>query len=504
MDKFQFQFIMNKQTVRFIKIISTFLHNSPVTLKHLSESTNSSIRTITTDIDQLKKHFGDSIQVTPSRSGYSLKIKDKSEFMRIRKELVRKEPLFEIIESIFYSEMFSQRTWADKLYIDEVTLKRYLSKIKATLKDYSIEILEHAGKLDFFGEEINIRKFFHDFYYSSDITPHTVFPSISVQELTKDIKSATSTDDEYSFGSFHSFSYTLFIAMERIKKGKIITTTISRNLDKIKQVCNYDSELMDLFSQKLNIELAKEEVTYLYIMFVTSRSIFGTQESDQKFINKFTVFQDATEKLSNCYLSLTRFPLKDSPEILELYQTFFTIIFLKNSVSPVLNYNLQEIVDYAKKEYPVLFLKVYSFVRDNLGDYILLNDRMLTSISSSLVFFTDSIVGYYWKPCKNIACIIEGPPTLVDNIRLHIYNLFERKNNLFFPDATDISNEYWKDNNIEIIITNYDEIPFEVNSNLKIYTMEYIPTKMDWIELQRDIMPKVPEFFPTDLDGSQE
>ncbi len=35
-----------------------------------------------------------------------------------------------------------------------------------------------------FREEINIRKFFHDFYYESEITAHTIFPPIAIQNIT--------------------------------------------------------------------------------------------------------------------------------------------------------------------------------------------------------------------------------------------------------------------------------------------------------------------------------
>lgn len=74
MDKFQFQFIFNKQTIRFNKIISAFQHNKTISLKKLSKLTNSSIRTVSSDIFQLKNHFGDSIEFFSSKNGYSLKI----------------------------------------------------------------------------------------------------------------------------------------------------------------------------------------------------------------------------------------------------------------------------------------------------------------------------------------------------------------------------------------------------------------------------------------------
>ncbi|MRI75195.1 hypothetical protein FDP51_14700 [Enterococcus mundtii] len=497
MNKFQFQFIFNKQTIRFYKIISAFQHNKIISLKDLSKLTNSSLRTVSSDIVHLKNHFGNSIEIFSSKNGYSLKIRKKKKFGEYRKQLIKKEPIFEIIESIFFSETLTLQDWAEKLFLDEVTLKRYLVKIAPILEEYNIVITSGAGKIDFIGPEISIRKFFHDFYYNSAITSQTIFPSIAVQEINHNLKKDHEFK-EYSYNSFHSFNYTLFIALERIKKGNTLVNLVDNKLKVCMLKSNSVLAVLEQVQKQYNITLSDEDKIYLYINFVTDRSIYGSINSNKNFLDKFDIFSGVSKELAEKYLTETAFPLAKKTNIILLYQTFFTTILLKNALSSILNLNNQEVISYAKQEYPILYQKVYLFLKKNLQNRIVLNSRLLDSISSSLVFFTDSVVAYYWKPGKNIACIIEGPPTLVDNIRLDIFKLFERNHNLYFPDALEINQNYFEENHIDIILTNYDEISFDIHENIEIYLTETIPSKINWREVQEIINPKIPDFFPLD------
>lgn len=497
MNTFQFQFIFNKQTIRLIQIISAFQHRPSLELKQLSELTNSSIRTVGKDIHQIRHYFGSTIAIISSNKGYTFEIKEKKEFRELRRQLVRKEPMFEIIESIFYSETLTLKEWSQKLFFDEVTLKRYLEKVTPIFKKYNIKISNISKPIDFTGSEINIRKFFYDFYYNSDVTLQTIFPSVAVQEITHNIKS-NRLFDEYSYTSFHSFNYILFIALERIKAGKKIGNPFGEKWKILMDKQNLGLELTELIQKKYDLLLSDEETMYLYTIFITDRSIYDSIESNRKFIKKFDIFHRETEELTRKYMSDTAFPLGKKMEIILLYQTFFTTVFLKNAISKILNYNLPEVINYAKTEFPLLYQKVYLFLKNNLKECFLLNDEhLLDSISSSLVFFTDSVVRQYWKSGKTIACIIEGPTTLIDSIRSKIFKLFEKDHNLYFPDALEISQKYWLSHNIDMILTNYQEISFDVGEDVEIYVTESIPTNLNWKELQKILNPKIPDFFPT-------
>ena len=95
--------------------------------------------------------------------------------------MLENEPLFHIIEGIFQRQIKEIGEWADQLHFSESSLLRYFKMVENELARYRLTL--SLKKVDFIGKEIDIRSFFHDFYYESEITPHTVLPSIAIQSI---------------------------------------------------------------------------------------------------------------------------------------------------------------------------------------------------------------------------------------------------------------------------------------------------------------------------------
>lgn len=182
----QLKFISNKQVIRTLRILSLLQSQSHITLKELSYATEFSDRTILTDIYRIKDHFDQTIHLEATPIGYVFEIRSIEEYGEKKRILLENEPLFKIIESIFFNECQSIDKWSDQLFTTTSTLHRLLKKILPILNNYEISL--STRPVDFIGKEINIRQFFHDFYYESDITPHTVFPSLAIQEITSILK----------------------------------------------------------------------------------------------------------------------------------------------------------------------------------------------------------------------------------------------------------------------------------------------------------------------------
>ena len=68
--------------------------------------------------------------------------------------------------------------------------------------------------MDFIGKKSIFAVSFHDFYYESEITPHTVLPSIAIQSIAFAFTKSTSSSS-YPNVSLGDFSYTLMITLER-------------------------------------------------------------------------------------------------------------------------------------------------------------------------------------------------------------------------------------------------------------------------------------------------
>ena len=84
--------------------------------------------------------------------------------------MLENEPLFHIIDGIFQRQIKEIGEWADQLHFSESSLLRYFKMVENELARYRLTL--SLKKVDFIGKEIDIRSFFHDFYYESEITPH--------------------------------------------------------------------------------------------------------------------------------------------------------------------------------------------------------------------------------------------------------------------------------------------------------------------------------------------
>ncbi|MCH0445626.1 helix-turn-helix domain-containing protein, partial [Enterococcus faecium] len=123
--------------------------------------------------------------------------------------------------NVFYGELEDMTELIDRFHLSEATFRRYLKQIQPVLEEYGLELSLYP--LDLKGEEANIRKFFKDFYYEGEMTPHTLVPPRDLHELVQ----ATFYDkfEYFSIGTGTSpaeFYYSLYIAIERVRQGKTI------------------------------------------------------------------------------------------------------------------------------------------------------------------------------------------------------------------------------------------------------------------------------------------
>ena len=70
MKNFQLNFITNKETVRWLKILHTFERIPTRSVKELAQFTKSTSRTIIADITGIRQYFQQSILIENTSSGY--------------------------------------------------------------------------------------------------------------------------------------------------------------------------------------------------------------------------------------------------------------------------------------------------------------------------------------------------------------------------------------------------------------------------------------------------
>lgn len=485
MNQFQFHFVIDKRLIRIVKILDQFQHVSNCSAIELAEIVGASHRTILGDIKTIKEYFNDCISLTSSNSGYVFRIVNKPLFLDKKRRLSEKEPLFQIIESIFFSEIYSLKEWSEKLHSTKTSLIRYIDRISPILSKYCITL--STKNVDFMGKELDIRQFFHDFFYESDITPHSAFPSIASQEITIELKKSCFFKEHLNI-PFFNFNYILFISLERFIKGKTIDNSINGSLiSKLKLLEKIDNtdfyRLKELVKEFYNTELTDYEQLYIYILMLTRRSIISL-ESEKYFIDQFNSWAKPNS-LARSFLDNFDLAQDQKSTSLILFQSFFVNLFLKHSISPVLIQNLSTISHHASKTFQNLYKTCYSYVKYNVGNVLGLNEEQIEDVSADLTLYTDAIKNRYWVQKKRILLIFEGNQYIVESTKTRIKKYFSRHHYLCFPNLTELDSKFIDENEFDIVITNYIECIDQFDIKIPYIIFEPIPTATNWRELFR-------------------
>lgn len=267
MKNLQLKFIVDPSIVRWFRIINQFERNQLATKGELAKSNHVSERTIQTDVNKMKDYFSESVQFVSTKSGYSFQKERPVLFLKQKEQLLENEILFELLGNVFYGELEDMTELIDRFHLSEATFRRYLKQIQPVLEEYGLELSLYP--LDLKGEEANIRKFFKDFYYEGEMTPHTLVPPRDLHELVQ----ATFYDkfEYFSIGTGTSpaeFYYSLYIAIERVRQGK--TIAIPQGL--IERVIASENfrlmySLKEAIQTNYQVALSEEEFCWLYLGF---------------------------------------------------------------------------------------------------------------------------------------------------------------------------------------------------------------------------------------------
>ena len=107
MKDFQLRFITNKETIRWLKILNAFERSANQSTKELALLTASSSRTIVADITEIRERFADTFYIEATPFGYNTFKPNAVAYLERKRALLTDEPLFKMIEGIFYHEIKS-------------------------------------------------------------------------------------------------------------------------------------------------------------------------------------------------------------------------------------------------------------------------------------------------------------------------------------------------------------------------------------------------------------
>lgn len=491
MKEFQLNFIMNKQTVRILRILNKFEHHASTTLNNLSEVLNIPTRTIIKDIQEIKNIFNESIDLSTSPSGYHFNVSDDYRYKEVKQSLLQNEPLFIMIENIFFGHLYNVPELSDQLHLSESTLLRYIYKAQSFLSEFQIKL--KTSPVDFHGKEINIRHFFHSFYSDSDITPHTVFPTLEVKEITAKITEKI-TLKECAPITFESFNYHLYITLTRSFNGKTIDN-LPDNLVILneKKVLLYNEILKQVILEYFDNDLSLEEKQYIYLLTLCKRSVFD-EESEQIF-QSLQPQPKEIEEWTKQFLELA-FDTEQEKSICSLYiRSFFFSTHLKYRLSPILLQNLDDITLYSKQKFPCEYQRNEAFIQHTLGETYELTLKQIEGVSISLTLLNYTLSLVHARPSKQIAFLLEGNSYIRELIEATAINYLGTTHRVYFPNKHDTDIERIKKIKFDVIVTNYSEYLISTLTGKTTLLFDTIPTAENWNELFTLIDPNATKLY---------
>ncbi|MDB1690103.1 helix-turn-helix domain-containing protein [Enterococcus casseliflavus] len=117
-----------------------------------------------------------------------------------------------LTERLFQEETHSVEEWADIFHLSITTTQNYFKKMQTQLAHFNLTLSFHPVRMQ--GNEMDIRNFYFSFFYESDITPYTVFPTVAIQQAVNEMGQLFNKDN-YHFSSFTLTTYLLLISIER-------------------------------------------------------------------------------------------------------------------------------------------------------------------------------------------------------------------------------------------------------------------------------------------------
>ncbi|MRI72202.1 HTH domain-containing protein [Enterococcus casseliflavus] len=491
MQTLQLKFVTDSTIVRWFQILNLFERNKLATKSELARLNQVSERTVLNDINSLKEHFSTCARIASTKNGYSFEKKDPVLFLKQKEQLLQNEILFELLGNVFYGELEDMNELLDRFVLSEVTFRRYLKQIGPVLNEYELDLTLHP--IDLQGNEINIRKFFKDFYYEGEMTPHTLVPPKDLHELVQ--KTFYHEFSKFSIGTGTSpaeYYYNLYTAIERVRQGKRITMPVVL-VEKVRESKNFQRmfSLQKAIIENYGVALSEEEFSWLYLVTVTKRPL-DRIDQEMVFCEELSV-QESLSSVTESYLQ-NYYPQLLLTEARWVIQAFFLSRMINFQIAPIQNKILTEIIERTKQDNRESYTQNLLYMKTNFSalDKI---DSYLPDISTSFTLLVKRLEEHYLLKRKNIIFLLEGDLYICQSIRSRAQLYFGARHELFFMTIQALTDEFLAQEDIDLVVTNYSDYLSEYTVKTDTLLLKIVPDKQDWQSLFQKIDPQMYELI---------
>lgn len=486
-------FLLDKRTIRFLKILSAFEGKANYLLRELSEATEINERTLLVDIKNIRLHFDGCLEIESTHAGYQFHLLDPSGYAETKRELMSQEPLFIVIESILTGKLLSYEEWADHFFLSESSMRRHLLRVSEALEPYHLQFT--LNPVDLVGNEGNIRKFLKDFYYEGDeISPFTLKPSVEVNELIHYLEENRHLPSVGTDILPTDFYYQFYIMIYRSSQGRYIPIPDKEAMDwKNDETYQFLLSLKPKIQNRYGFMIPDSELLAFYIFAICKRTI-DSPAKEKLFCLQFNHWSTITKlakKFVEFYDPILADPIYPTSILIE---AFFTSVKHLDQLAPIMNKNITEVNEFAQNSYHDRYSQILNFLRTNLS-LLKIKDLYIEDITTSLLLTIEAIRDSYVQNPKRIAFLLEGSTFVCRSVKAKALRYLRGYHELFFPTIEQMDNQFFYKNQIDIFVTNYADYVSYLEKDMAYILFHSIPTIDDWNNLLERINPQILKDF---------
>ncbi|WP_461197891.1 helix-turn-helix domain-containing protein [Enterococcus sp. N249-2] len=486
MRDLQMKFIGSHSNARWFQILNLVEDERFFTIKSLAERTGVSQRTIIKDINYLKDFFKESVSFVSGVNGYRFEEIDLIHYKKQKRKLIQSELLFEIVGNIFYDEKETIEEVAEYYNSSESTVRRLLLQIQPTLETYGLKL--NLYPIDIVGPEEALRKFFKDFYYIGEQTPHTLFPPEHLHKLINQLIPYVESHEVRTGMTPAAFYYSFFIATERFKNGHTVTVP-----SKLKEILYKDENFLLLYDIYEKIEpdieslLPMEEFSWIYLVTIGKRTI-DCADQEKNFCEKFPLWP-AISDVTVAYIRERAISVSNQIDIEAYIHSFFLSKKINNMFSPAENKVMNEVTRAVKKNYACSFEANFRFLIAH-QDILTFSQCFLEDICVSLTMYIEMLLEFHQQP-KKILFLLEGDHLICQSTRIAAQYLLGYQNNIVFLPLSKLTEKNIEDAQLDLVVTNYAQFITDFNIEAECILVNSIMNKKDWERVIEKVNPSM-------------
>lgn len=486
MRDLQMKFISSHANVRWFKILNIVEDERSFTIKNLADRTGVSQRTVIKDINYLKDFFEGCAGFVSGVNGYQFEEIDLLRYKQQKCKLIQSELLFEIIGNIFFGEKETIEDVVDYYNSSESTVRRLLLQIQPTLEAYGLKLKLYP--IDIIGSEGALRKFFKDFYYIGEKTPHTLFPPNHLYQVINQLVHHLESYEVGSGMTPAAFYYSFFIAIERYQNGYAISLPSD-----LKVILYNDKDFLLLYSIYTDLEAAfdvllpMEEFGWVYLVAIGKRTI-DRPDQEKTFYDKYNLWP-VISQVATAYINENGIDMWNQNDIETFIRSFFLSKKINNSFSPAENKVMNEVNRAVKENFPDSFARNFRFLTAH-QDLLAFSACFLEDICVSLTMYSEMLNEFYSLP-KKVLFLLEGDHLICQNMHMLAQQILGYRNKIITLPLSKLSKEVIQREKIDLIVTNYAQFLTDLNIDTNFVLVNSIMNRKDWERVIEKVNPSM-------------